>query len=192
MNSNPTSRLAVISEILEQYKRKKRLIVVSQERQSNWAFNFLKNFRGKSSSTDDVLLNLTITKSEEKYHKILNIILALNVKAVVLLMEQDLAVDLMNAAEKNGFADVDCIWILEHSLVGIKDVPLLGKHLGIKSFRDQFDNKTYELQSALLNDAVTVLKKTFHNTTSTDVKILSSIKDCDSSYQWQIGKSLYR
>ena len=191
MDSDLTSRLVVISEILEQYERKDRLIIVSQERQSNSDFNFLENLREKSSSIDDVLLNLIIKKSEEKYLKILNIILALNVKAVVLLMEQDLAVDLMNAAENIGFADVDCIWILEHSLVGIKDIPLLGKHLGIKSFQDYFDDaKTYELKNALLKDSIKVLEKTFQNTSSGDLK--SSLKDCNSSKRRQSGMSLYR
>jgi hypothetical protein len=191
LDPDPSSKLVIINEILKKYKRNDRVVVVSHEKQSDWAFKLLELLRSTSSSINDVFLNLTITKN---YYEILSIMLALNIRTVVLsALKQNLALDLMSVAEEFGFVDIDCIWILEHPLDGNRRIPLLGKLLGIRLSQDHFnDNRSHAWRNALMKDSIKILEKTLQNISNTDFEISSLPKDCRSSNRWLLGKSLYR
>jgi hypothetical protein len=190
LDPDPSSQLVVITEILKKYKRNNRVVVISHETQSNWASELLELLHSTSSSSNDVLLRLT-TKHEANYYKILSRILASNVRAVVLALERNLALDLINAAEQFGFADVDCMWILQHSVDGTERIPLLGKLLGVRLSSDH-DNRSHGWREALVKDSIKVLEKTFQNISHADFEISSLRKDCRSSKRWLSGKSFYR
>ena len=152
---------------MKNYKRNDRMVVISDEKRSNFASKLLARLRETSSSIPEVFLNLTIKENETNYHKILSILSALNTRAVVLLLEQNLTTDLMNAAENFGFSDNDCIWILENSLDENKRIPLLGKTLGIQFSRDHSNNQKMSTgKNALMKDAIEILEKTFQSTLS--------------------------
>ena len=169
------------------------MVVVSHEKQSNWALKLLGLLRSTSSSFNDVLLNITITEKEANYHKILSTMLTLNIRAVVLSLEQNLALDFVNAAEEFGFVDIDCIWILEHPLDENRRIPLLGKLLGIRLSQDHFNgNRSHAWRNELFKDSTKILEKTFQNISNTDFEISSLPKDCRSSNRWLLGRSLYR
>jgi hypothetical protein len=173
------------------YKRDDRVVVVSQDEQSNWASNLLRLLHPQSSSSNNVLLKFTIAKKEEDYDRILSIMLALDVRAVVLKLEKNLALHLMSEAEEYGFVDVDCIWIFEHSIEGSKRMPLLGKLVGV-SFNHY--NGAQAWRNALRKDSVNILEKTFQNIniSNTDFEISSSSEHCRSSTHWLSGKSFYK
>ena len=88
--------------MLKKYKRNDRVVVISNEKQLNFASNLLARLRAASSSIHDVFFTFTLTKNETKFHNILSILSALKARAAVLLLEQDLTTDLMNAAEHFG------------------------------------------------------------------------------------------
>lgn len=179
--------------MLKKYKRSDRVVVISNEIQLNCASKLLARLRSASNSIHDVFLTFTIIKNETKYHKILSILSALNTRAVVLLLEQDLATSLMNAAENFGFTNSDCIWILENSLDESKQIPLLGKVHGIELSQVHFNNgKLSTLKNALMKDAIKIVEKTFQNTSNTDFKIFSLLKSCNSTNRRLLGRSLYR
>ncbi len=163
------------------------MVVISCEGQTNWASKLLELLH----SSNDVLLPLTITKHEADYYKILSIVLALDVRAVVLALERNLALGLMNAAEQFGFADVDCMWILQHSIDGSKRIPLLGKLLGVR-ISSEHDRRSHGWRKALVNDSIKILEKTFQNISHTNFEVSSLRKDCRSSNRWLSGKSFYR
>ncbi len=193
LDPDPSSQLVIITEILRKYKRNDRVVVISLEGQSNWASKLVELLHSisTSGSSNDVLLPLIITKHEADYHKILSIVRALDARAVVLALERKLALDLINAAEQFGFADVDCIWILQHSIDGSKRIPLLGKHLEVRLSSDH-DNRSHKWRKALVKDSIQILKKTFKNITYADFEISSLRKDCRSSNHWLSGRSFYR
>ena len=179
--------------MLKKYKRNDRVVVISNEKQLNFASNLLARLRAASSSIHDVFFTFTLTKNETKFHNILSILSALKARAAVLLLEQDLTTDLMNAAEHFGFTNSDCIWILENSLDEGKRIPLLGKVLGIQLSQVHFKNDKLPTPiSALMKDAIKVLEKTFQNTSNTDSKIYVLFKHCNSTNRRLLGKALYR
>ena len=167
--------------------------MVSHEDQSILAKKLVAEMHKTRNLTKDVIVNLTVTKNEENYFRTSSIIHALNVKAVVLLMKENIALDFMDAAQQVGFLDVDCIWIVERSLDGRKRIPLFGKLLGIRLAREPVnDNRSQWLREALINDSIQILSKAFQNVSNTNLEMTSSTNSCTSSSHWQLGTLLYR
>ncbi|XP_028404593.1 glutamate receptor ionotropic, NMDA 1-like isoform X1 [Dendronephthya gigantea] len=187
------SRLMVITEILKHLKRNDRVVVISNENQSTWAKKLVAGIRKTRNSVNDVILNLTITKNEDNYFRTLSIIQTLNVKAVVILMEENIALDFMDVAQQVGFLDIDCIWIVEHSLHGRKRIPLLGKLLGVRLAREPFSNDRSQWRcEALFNDSIKILSKAFQNVSNAEFEMTSPSNSCTSTSHWLLGTSLYR
>ena len=183
----------VITEILKKYSKNDRVVVVSHENQSTWAKKLVAEIRKTRNLNNDVIVDLAMNKNEENYFRTLSIILALNIKAVVLLTEENIALDLMDVAQQVGFLDIDCMWIVEHSLDGRKRIPLLGKLLGIRLAREPVnDNRSQWLREALINDSIQILSKAFQNVSNTNLEMTSPTNMCTLSSHWQLGTSLYR
>ena len=189
LDPDSSSKLDAITSVLKRYKRNDRVVVVSQEEHSNWVSKLLQLLHSTSSSSNVVFFNFTLAKNEENYNRILSIILALDIKAVVLKLEKNLALHLMNVAEEFGFVGIDCIWILEHSLEGSKRIPLLGKLLRV-SFN--YDNESHAWRNALIKDSIHILEKAFQNISNLDVEISSTQEDCRSYTRWLSGRLFYR
>ncbi|XP_028404580.1 glutamate receptor ionotropic, NMDA 1-like [Dendronephthya gigantea] len=99
----------------------------------------------------------------------------------------------MDVAQQVGFVDIDCIWIVEHSLHGRKRIPLLGKLLGVRLPRESFSNDRSQWQrEALFNDSIKILSKAFQNVSNAEFEITSPSNSCTSTSHWLLGTSLYR
>ncbi|XP_028404763.1 glutamate receptor ionotropic, NMDA 1-like [Dendronephthya gigantea] len=193
LEPDPVLRLFVITEILKQYNRNDRVVVVSQENQSTWAKKLVAGMRKTRNLNDDVVVDLTITKNEKNYFSTLRTIYSLNVKAIVLLMEENIALDFMDVAQQVGFLDIDCIWIVEHSLYGRKRIPLLGKLIGVRLAREPFSNdRSQWRREALSNDSIKILSNAFQNVSNAEFQITSPSNSCTSTSHWLLGTSLYR
>lgn len=148
-----------------------------------------------SGINSNILVNLKIADDESSKLKAINIIEALRMKAVVILVEGDVALKLMEEAQSHGFMNFDCVWILGNSLESFKNtrVPLLDKILGIRPVQQQDGNdKSLLRKEDFVKDSFNIITKALQNITMEGIKVLKPPKSCNSSSRWNSGKLLYR